>query len=102
MKEVSASQIAKVRTSFLLIEKMQADTALEDVLQTLARVPIRSLLHLLALFNDAETFITQVERKLGAQIKTLEDTDPAPVADSILALLTRMQETADGLSVNPS
>jgi hypothetical protein len=102
LKEVSASQIAKIRTAFLLIEKTQADTALEDVLQTLARVPIRTLLHVLALFNDAETFIAQVERKLGAQIQTLEDADPAPVADSILTLLTRMQETADGLSVNPA
>ena len=102
LKDISAAQIARVRSSFALIENISAETPLQEVLQALARVPIRTLLDLLSLIGDANAFVSQVEAKLSAQIKTLEDADPGPVADSILILLTQLREAADVISTKPA
>jgi hypothetical protein len=92
--------LTRIRGAFSLIEQLQAGAPLEETMQVLARVPFQTLIRIVGLLEEASTFIVQVERNLGPQIKTLEDVDPRPVATSILTLLAKMQETVDGFIPN--
>jgi hypothetical protein len=92
--------LTRIRGAFSLIEQLQAGAPLEETMQVLARVPFQTLIRIVGLLEEASTFIVQVERNLGPQIKTLEDVDPRPVATSILTLLAKMQETVGGFIPN--
>jgi hypothetical protein len=100
LKGEPPASLARIRGTFLQIEQLPDGAPLEETMQVLARVPFQTLIRIVSLLEEASTFIGQVERNLGPQIKTLEDVDPRPVATSILALLAQMQETVDGFIPN--